>query len=576
MNALKRFFQEDIPAVFSAGKWRINLMQLNARVAQLEKQKNAALNELGNKAWESRVKDERYSAVYSKLEEIDLSLEQIQQEIDSLQITINHETDQLNLTVADFNNRSKGTQSQRQIALQNLSQLQTAQKSIELRINQLQITVNQGTTNVQNMQTQVGQLQGSNQADKEEKIASLQSTIATVQMQINEAAPQIDAEKAELESNQAEQAPIISEVEGYNQLINMLQEQNRSATLAIQEKLKRLQQDLLKVSEKKNGLLNQTAVLTPDLGNQVYRHRPVSEALSTAYAKVDAVLSETKEVNDQINLTQARLTSVNSRSLQKVALASGVLVFLVACIAAFSAIVVPTVSKMLRPDPKKDIRLVQSWTLENCSTYGSSDENYSDISVWENRRSNAVASVEIDIKLLGSDGIVLDSTSSDLVIAPDGFAVSMEEMDSKGSRVQGVTRSVASVQFDETSIAQLRNVDVESFFEKTRDSNNVALSLEITNGSDFALEPIDVAYAFVINKQNNIIDILVGNLNFASIGVDSLSKITFQSINLYESVSCLQSDYSQENVTFWYFVPLEIATNSNDQFAISGKVNYTP
>ncbi len=50
MNAIKNFFQVDIPAAFSAGKLRIGLIQLNSQLTQLEEQKKPILNELGNKA----------------------------------------------------------------------------------------------------------------------------------------------------------------------------------------------------------------------------------------------------------------------------------------------------------------------------------------------------------------------------------------------------------------------------------------------------------------------------------------------------------------------------------------------
>ena len=573
MNAIKRFFQEDIPAVFSAGKWRVGLIQLNARLSQLEKQKNSALNELGQKAWDSRVKDERYSEIYGKLEELDAQLAQIQQEIDVKQQEINRETDHLNATKMDFDNRLKSTQDQRQHAVQKLAQLQVSQKNIESRLNQLRMSVNQATANVQSMRAQVSQLEGSNQPDKNEKITSLQSTISTTQMQIDEANSQTEVAKAELEANQAEQAPIKNEVDSYNQLISMLQAQSKSALTALQDNLKRLQQELLKVSERKNGILNQMGTLMPDLGNQVYRHRPVSDALTAAYAKVDGVSSEIKGVNDQINLTQARLASVNSRSVQKVAITGGVFVFLIICLLAFAGFVIPTISNALKPDPKRDIRLVQSWTLENCSTFGA-NENYLDISVWENRRNDAIARANIDLKLLGANDIVLDSQMSNLQIAPDGLAVSLQEMDPKGSRVQEVTRSVSSAQFEETSFVQFKNIDVKTFFEKTRDSNNVALSLEITNNTDFGLESNDAAYAFVVNSQNEVVDMLIGSLN--SVAVDALSTVTFQSINYFGSVSCFQSDYSQEPVAFWYFVPLRATTNSDDRFTLSGKAEYSP
>lgn len=574
MNAIKRFFQEDIPAVFSAGKWRVSLMQSRSRLSQLEKNRASVLTELGSKAWESRVRDDRYAAVYSKLEELDVSLVETQQAIDSKQAQISQETEHLNTTRTEFDGRLKSIQDQRQVAVQKLSQLQANQKSIEARTLQLQTSLNQGRSNIQGMQNQIAQLQASSQPDKDEKILSLQSTISTVETQILNATSQMEAAKAEAEANRSEQVPVKNEVDGFNQMMNMLQGQSQSALAAIQETIKRYQQDLLQVSEKKNKLLSQMNALMPDLGNQVYRHRPASDALSAAYAKADGVSNEIREVNDQVNLTQARLASVSSGSIRKVAFAGGALLFVLLCIGAFALIVVPAVSNALQPNPKRDIRLVESWTLESCSVYGAS-EDYLDISVWENRRNDAAANIEISLRLLGSNEVVLDSSTDEIEIAPGGLAVSVQGVDSKGSRIDKVERSVNFAQFDTSTRITLQDVDVKTFFERSRD-DGVVLSLDVSNASDFALEPAEIAYAFVVNQQDHVIDILIANSGYETIPVDSLSSISFQSLNLYDSVSCLQSDYSNETVTFWYFVPLRIATSSGDLFTVSGKAVYSP
>lgn len=574
MNAIKRFFQEDIPAVFSAGKWRVSLMQSRSRLSQLEKNRASVLTELGSKAWESRVRDDRYAAVYSKLEELDVSLVETQQAIDSKQAQISQETEHLNTTGTEFDGRLKSIQDQRQVAVQKLSQLQANQKSIEARTLQLQTSLNQGRSNIQGMQNQIAQLQASSQPDKDEKILSLQSTVSTVETQILNATSQMEAAKAEAEANRSEQVPVKNEVDGFNQMMNMLQGQSQSALAAIQETIKRYQQDLLQVSEKKNKLLSQMNALMPDLGNQVYRHRPASDALSAAYAKADGVSNEIREVNDQVNLTQARLASVSSGSIRKVAFAGGALLFVLLCIGAFALIVVPAVSNALQPNPKRDIRLVESWTLESCSVYGAS-EDYLDISVWENRRNDAAANIEISLRLLGSNEVVLDSSTDEIEIAPGGLAVSVQGVDSKGSRIDKVERSVNFAQFDTSTRITLQDVDVKTFFERSRD-DGVVLSLDVSNASDFALEPAEIAYAFVVNQQDHVIDILIANSGYETIPVDSLSSISFQSLNLYDSVSCLQSDYSNETVTFWYFVPLRIATSSGDLFTVSGKAVYSP
>jgi hypothetical protein len=61
-----------------------------------------------------------------------------------------------------------------------------------------------------------------------------------------------------------------------------------------------------------------------------------------------------------------------------------------------------------------------------------------------------------------------------------------------------------------------------------------------------------------------------------TIDVDLMSKVSFQRTNWYDLPSCLQSDYTNEEVTFWYFVPVQTNTNWGNQFMVSGKAVYKP
>ncbi len=223
-----------------------------------------------------------------------------------------------------------------------------------------------------------------------------------------------------------------------------------------------------------------------------------------------------------------------------------------------------------------DIKLVQSWTLENCEPSGQINGIYYDISIWENHNSKAVANVEMGERLLGANDIVLDSNNVEMQIAAGGVAINMISLNSGGSRVQDIKRTINSTYFVETSIEGKNNVDVETFFKKTQ-SNNITLGLDINNKSDFGLASSTPPVALVINKQNKIIDILEGEIEDDIIKIDSISNITFASItDRSGTTSCFQSDYSQEEVTFWYFVPLQVSTVSDVHFSVSGKAIYTP
>lgn len=576
MNAIKNFFQVDIPVAFSAGKLRIGLIQLNSKLTQLEDQKKPILNELGKKAWEGRVKDSSYQITYSKLEEYDASVGQVQQEIDDTQNSHLQETDHLNGITTEFHSRSKEIQDQRQPAVQNLGELQTVQKGIEKRLSQLQGLISQGTMNARNMEIQIGQLQSSTQPDKDAKIASLQSTIATVKSQVDDANVQTTAVREELESHQSTQKPIRDQIEGYDQLTKMLQEQYRSEASPIQEKIKNLQKSLSKLKESKTNLNQKMLGLMPDLGREVNKHRPSADSLTTVYEKIDAMDREIKEVNDQINLTNARLASVGSNSVRKVIIAGGALVLLMICFIAGVAMI-PTIVTKLKPDPKSSIHLVQSWSLENCAPTGSQG-NYLDVTVWENRRSDATAFVSLETKLLGSNQVILNTTSNQFNIGPSGSSVSFANLDPRGSRVQNIERSISSANFHTLEPGRLPKIDVQTFFEKNQYSDNITLRLEITNKSDFGVSSSSgTSYALVVNAQNKIIDILVGQLSDQSVAVDSMSTVSFQTAGYYYlNQTCLQSDYSQEPLTFWYFVPMQISTSSSDQISVSGKAHYTP
>jgi chromosome segregation ATPase len=260
MNPIKHFFQVDLPATFSVGKSRIAVMQLKSQLTQLQKQREPIINELGVKAWDGRVKDISYEKTYGKLEELDTTGGQVQNEIDETQNLIQQENTSLNTITEEFNTRVKEIQDQRQPAMRELGELQTQQRGIETQLKDLQTKIEQATSNIRNMELQASQLSLSTQPDKETNSASLKSTVETLKRQINEANGQVGSVREELETNQGAQTPIKDQVEGYNQLIKMEQEKIKSTSDPIQKKIAALQQNISKLREKKNGLIQRILV----------------------------------------------------------------------------------------------------------------------------------------------------------------------------------------------------------------------------------------------------------------------------------------------------------------------------
>ena len=103
-----------------------------------------------------------------------------------------------------------------------------------------------------------------------------------------------------------------------------------------------------------------------------------------------------------------------------------------------------------------------------------------------NRQNDAIAIVQMEERLLGSNDIVLDSKNMELQIAPGGKAVNIVDLKSGGSKVQEVKRTINSTFFSETSIEGQDKITAETFFKKT-ETDTITLGLDINNQSDFGL-----------------------------------------------------------------------------------------
>jgi hypothetical protein len=574
MNPIKKFFLEEIPAVFTYSKLRMTLAKLNNQSPQLEKQKKEAIQNLGIIAWENKIKDLRYEEIYTNLENIEESLSQKQIEINLQQSLIGTETAQIQTANIDYDKDIAEIQTQRQSVYQKLAQLQSNQKYIENRINEAKRIINQGPISVQNLQLQISQVQASGLSDKEARIASFQTTIDGVKKQVNDAIDQNRLAESELTANLDEQKPIKNEIDSYDLQIKNIQDQKKTITSTIQDKLKELQVDLQKLVSSKDEITRRKTGLMPEFGMQVFSYRPPVDILTQPYLRVDTVQNEITRLSEQINLTHIRLSSVNSKSLIKVGIFSGAIVFVLLSIVVLSLVVIPSIMKLFRPDPNRDIRLVQSWVSDECNTSGEYTGMVQEISVWENKQINDTAEVTIDSKLLGSKSIVLNSVSDSFTLPPLGKMVSFAYLDPKGSRWDKIEHSNFAT-FRKSQISDIGDLDIKTSFEKET-SDSISLVLSITNKGDFSLSPIiDKMEALVINNKDDLVAIYIGDIQNETIKVDSNSKVKFVQTP-YLSTTCKEKGLINENVTFWYFVPLQIGTSENNIFILSGKAEYKP
>ncbi len=317
MNPVKRFFLEDIPAVFSSGKWRIHLAQIKNKQKQIGNKEISAITELGKKAWAGKVKDEQYREIYRKLEEQEEHAQQIQQEIKTLQANLGAENERLKSIEAEHDSQLEVVEEPHRLALQKLAALQNLEKGLEQQIQTLQKGINKDTASIKELSALIDKTQAENQPDKEAKIESLNNTIETTRAKILESNLQLKQNEEKITSNRTEQKQIKEQIEDLSEKIETLKGKKASALKPIQEQISLLNQDLQGKNEKKTSLDRKITDLMPEFGALVYKARPTSESLSNEYKNIDALQSEIKSINDEINVTTARIASVSSQSIKR-------------------------------------------------------------------------------------------------------------------------------------------------------------------------------------------------------------------------------------------------------------------
>jgi hypothetical protein len=574
LNPIKKFFLEEIPAVFTYGKLRMTLAKLNNQSPQLEKQKKEAIQNLGIIAWGNKIKDLRYEEIYTNLENIEELLSQKQIEINLQQSLIETETAQIQTVNIDFDKDIAEIQTQRQSVYQKLAQLQSKQKNIEYRINEAKRIINQGPTTVQNLQLQINQVQASGLSDKEARIASFQTTIDGVKKQVSDAIDQNKLAESELIGNIDEQKPIKSEIDSYDLQIKSIQDQKKITASTTQDKLKELQVNLQKLVSSKDEITKQKTDLMPELGKQVFLYRPPVDILTQSYLKIDTIQNEIARLSDQISITHIRLSSVNSKSLLKVGIFSSAIVLGFISIIIISIVILPAAGKYLRPDTSKDIRLVQSWVSDECNSSGEYTGIVQEVSVWENSQKSETAHVSIMSTLLGSKDVVLDSVSDSFTLPPQSKMVGFSYLDPKGSRWNKIEHTFVGT-FEKSRISDMADLDIKASFAN-ESSDSISLNLSITNKGDFSLSPInDKTEVLVINDRNELVALYYGDDKNDIIKIDSSSMLKFIQSPSFVA-TCKPGSFINENVTFWYFVPFQIGSSINNVFILSGKAEYKP
>ena len=318
MNPITRFFREDIPAVFSSGKWRIKLAENKYHQLQLEKQKPQLFLNLGDKSWKNKIKDNNYHDLFIQLEDYERLIDNKRNEINVLEEKYKNTDELLISSNIIFDKKLNTIREPQKIILNELAQIEKEIKAIDQQKFLTNKTTNKLSSEIKSLNNSADQLQKSNLADKAIKIQAINNSITHLQDKVAD----LDNQLKLFESNLQEKNKLLllkkESANKYNMQISDIQSQKTVEQKPILDQLQVFKQALTKYSDEINLIQKKIEERMPELGSLVYEHKPNSEIIRTEIADIDKLNNQINNTLVEKELLQARLSSVNSKSIQRV------------------------------------------------------------------------------------------------------------------------------------------------------------------------------------------------------------------------------------------------------------------
>ena len=320
MNFFSNFFKNDLPATFSAGKWKINIIKNKNKLINLKSQHNIYLTSLGNKIWHENIYNENYHELYNQLMQLKESLENIKKQISNTVNDINDGKSHFDKIKNESDNKINEIQNYKQVEFSKLNELKQLQNKNESEMLKIQKNLNDGPDNINNLYSVITKSELSNDSDKANKINSIKTTIKSIQEELNNAPMIIENIKNEINNNLNNQKPHIEKIKIMEQDIFKLKENQKLQLNPIENTLNELHNNLKQLNVSENEILNLINKNIPILGELAYTCRPSTEKLINEYVNLDNSNNAIQLIENDINLSEARLSTVSSRSIVKVSI----------------------------------------------------------------------------------------------------------------------------------------------------------------------------------------------------------------------------------------------------------------
>lgn len=300
-----------VQAGTQSGKWKLRNMQLVNDAKKTERIKISQINELGQKAWKSRVTDPSYAQAWADLEAIETQIETIRQYARSLQDNLNvihTQKDDVTKSYDDqimlVENQRKDTENKLKTAQSELRQLENELESLAYEKGVLQRDIKATRTDLINRE-------GIDDSDREEILGSLNARLDELVhnlLEISNAEPEL---AARIPTRQSEVLTLNSHVTELSEQIRQLDSQKNNDMEPLDQQVEALEKQIKNKNDEALELEKKMEPMINSLGHMVDTARPPAQALEEDYTRLNATYQKLASASQERSDLAAKLDGLD-------------------------------------------------------------------------------------------------------------------------------------------------------------------------------------------------------------------------------------------------------------------------
>lgn len=304
---LQQWFQ----AGTQSGKWKFQNMQLGSEAKKIEKIKIAQIEELGQKAWQSRVSDLNYAQAWADIEAVETQIDRIKEHSRSLQENLNRVTSERENLTIDFDNQLAQLDLQRKDTETKLRQAHSALYQLESDIDSLANQKSSLQREIKATRTDLINTEGSEEPDRQDILISLNTRLDGLVQQLLSISNEEPELAGRIPSYQSEVLALNARVTELSDQSRRLEGQKSQELEPLNLQVDALEKQLRTKSEEIKDLGQKMEPMIKSLGYQVDTARPASEVMQESYSRLDATYQKLAATTQERTEIDAKLDDLD-------------------------------------------------------------------------------------------------------------------------------------------------------------------------------------------------------------------------------------------------------------------------